>query len=189
MRDGGSPCGLGIGEVSVISINELSRRASVRVKSWLPEHCSGARAVDLDGQRMPAVGATAAAGEFRVLGLAPGEWLVVSDHADGAKIQEVLQSGLEGECFALVDLSDGLLGLRMQDRAVRDILSRSCGLDLHPQLFPAGRCARTRFAQLPVTLDCRDDPQVFELYVARSYASWLRSWLIDSAAEEGSSGT
>jgi hypothetical protein len=61
--------------------------------------------------------------------------------------------------------------------------SKSCGLDLHPRTFPVGRCARTRFAQILVTIDCFDDTPRFELHLARSYAQYLDAWIVHSAAE------
>jgi sarcosine oxidase subunit gamma len=89
---------------------------------------------------------------------------------------------MDAHSISAVNLSDALSILRMQGRVAREVLSKGCGLDLHPHTFPAGRCARTRFAGLAVTLDCVQ-PERFELYVARSYSSYLHAWLLDAGAE------
>lgn len=57
------------------------------------------------------------------------------------------------------------------------------GLDLHPEHFPADRCTRTRFAQLPAIVHCTDPKPRFDLYVGRSYFAYLQSWLSDAALE------
>jgi sarcosine oxidase subunit gamma len=73
--------------------------------------------------------------------------------------------------------------LRVQRPDARELLSKGCGLDLHPRFFAPDQCARTRFAQIPVVIDCLNGPSRFELYVARSHLSYLHSWLVDAAAE------
>jgi hypothetical protein len=42
-----------------------------------------------------------------------------------------------------------------------------------------------RFAQIPVIIDCLDEPPRFELTVARSYLQYLRFWLTYAAVEFG----
>jgi sarcosine oxidase subunit gamma len=69
-----------------------------------------------------------------------------------------------------VDYSDRLAVIEVRGTAARALLSKGCGLDLSDRAFPARYCARTRFAQLAVILECLDDSR-FELTVARSYSS------------------
>jgi sarcosine oxidase subunit gamma len=80
-------------------------------------------------------------------------------------------------------MTDGLTAFRLQGPLTRELLSKGCGLDLHPQSLPPGRCARTRLAQIPVVMDFLDDSSDIDLYVARSYGAYLHSWLTDAAAE------
>jgi sarcosine oxidase subunit gamma len=173
------PVSLKAPEDGVVQINVVSGRTAVRVKSWLPEHVRGTSAVEMAGRLLPSTGGTSTAGELRVLCLAPGEWLAVSDLRHGAEVQEWIQCQIKTQSIVVVDLSDALAVIRIEGDGVRDVLSKGCGLDMHPRCFCVGRCARTRFAQIPVTIDCVDAPEVFELYVARSYFSYLRSWLSD----------
>jgi sarcosine oxidase subunit gamma len=82
-----------------------------------------------------------------------------------------------------IDLSPGLVAVRVEGPAVRDVLTKGCGLDLDSNNFPVGLCTQTRFAQLRVIVECVDSMPSFELYVGRSYTSYLLAWLADSAAE------
>jgi sarcosine oxidase subunit gamma len=146
----------------------LDRRAVVRLKAWLPD------------QVLPSYVEASVSEELRVLCVAPDEWLLVSDAMPGSKLRDRIHAVQEN--IAAVDLSQGTVVLRIEGTAVRDVLAIGCGLDLHPRSFPPGRCARTRFAQLPITLDCRSLNE-FELYGGRSYWLYLQAWFIDVAAE------
>ena len=166
---------------TAVQIASPEPRTLFRLKTWLPEYVNGA-ALMLAGQDLPSrVGETRGAATH-VLCTAPGEWLIVSRDLFPLALRQELESELPEAGFALVDVTAGLARLEVRGPAARDVLARSCGLDFHPRHFPAGRCARTRFAQIPVAIDCLDDPQRFELFFARSYLHYLRSWLIDSAA-------
>jgi sarcosine oxidase subunit gamma len=155
----------------------------MRLTSWLPEYRNGKKRGTIATHELPSqVGATLAS-PSRVLCVGPAEWLIVSSKRAACTLRERIEPGLARQGFALVDLSDGLVGLEVQGSAAREVLSKGCGLDFHPSIFPAGQCARTRFAQIPVIIDCFDEPPRFELYVARSHLHYLQSWLTDAAVE------
>jgi sarcosine oxidase subunit gamma len=149
----------------------------------MPEHITGRRAVVLGGRAFPSQTGETVPGRTRVLCLGPGEWLIVSDVLSASAEREHIQEETQQQGLALVDVTDGLAVLRIQGPAAREVLAKGCGLDLHARAFRAGQCARTRFAQIPVIVDCLGEPPRFELYVARSYLSYLQSWLIDAAGE------
>ena len=155
-----------------VEITEVRARAVVRLCSW--------------GETLPPASVLVPpglGGRVRLLAPAPREWWAVSDLIDGPSLQNRLRGHVDGQSIAAVDLSSGLKVVRVEGPAARDLLSKGCGLDLHPNGFPAGRTARTRFAQLSATLDCVDPTPRFDLYVARSYLRWLKSWLLDGAVE------
>jgi len=122
-------------------------------------------------------------GQVRLLDVGPAEWLVVSDILDAPTLQNSLDRHLKSSSLVAVDVSCGLKALRVEGGDARELLSKGCGLDLHPHSFPAGRVTRTRFAQLAVILDCIDPAPRFDLYVGRSYVAYLESWLTDAARE------
>jgi len=170
-------------KTAAAQITALGGSRLLRLRSWLPEHTNGAKPVVLAGRALPSqVGATMSE-PMRVLCVGPAEWLIVAHERQRLELREDIESELPKYGLALVELTDGFAGLDVRGSAARELLSKGCGLDLHPRSFPAGRCARTRFAQIPVVVECLDEPPRFELFVARSYFHYLHSWLTDAAAE------
>src|SRR4051812_8511189 len=129
---------------------------SLRLKSWLPEHTQGGKPVVLAGQELPSQVGGILQGPMRVLCLGPGDWLIVSHEHTGSSMRAHFAPDLSEQGLALVDLTDGLAALEVSGSAAREVLSKGCGLDFHPRSFPPGRCARTRFAQIPVVIECLD---------------------------------
>ena len=66
---------------------------------------------------------------------------------------------------------------------------RARHLDLHPRAFPPGRCAGTLLAKAAVLIHLLDDDPgrgpSFDVYVARSFAHYLWTWLEDAGREYG----
>jgi sarcosine oxidase subunit gamma len=134
----------------------------------------------LSNRRLPLrVGEIATAFDALALCLGPQEWWLVSPEHEPSAITPHLERELATEGLMLADLTEGLAVFEVQGPATRDLFSKACGLDFHPRVFGVGRCARTRFAQIPAVLLCRDDPHRFELYVARSYAHYLHAYVTD----------
>jgi sarcosine oxidase subunit gamma len=152
----------------------------VRLRSWRADGGEGVQPLHIAGLNLPAVAGDTVLGPIRVLCIAPGEWLVVAGERSPPGARAQMESDAATSELALVDLSDALAVLELRGPGARDVLSQGCGLDLHERAFPSDRCARTRLAQVPVLIDCREDQ--FELYVGRSYFQYLRAWLGDAAA-------
>jgi sarcosine oxidase subunit gamma len=168
--------------VTAIQITSLSGRTVLRLKCWLAGSVTGAKPVALAGQVLPSqVGATVSE-LAHVLCVGPGDWLIVSEQPASC-VRERVESDVAQQGLAIVELTDGLATLEVRGPGVRDLLSKGCGLDLHQRHFPAGRCMRTRFAQVPVVIECLGEPTRFELTVARSYFRYLHAWLTDGASE------
>ena len=167
---------------SPVVITAVRVEAMLSVRSWNPANrgpCVNA------GKSLPTeVGATAS-GPTRALCLAPAEWLIASQEIDAARLRAEIGRDLSAQNLVAVDLTSGLASFHVNGPVARHLLSKGCGLDFHPRSFPAQRCARTRFAQLATVIECREDPSQFELHVGRSYAAFLRDWLLDAAREFG----
>jgi sarcosine oxidase subunit gamma len=153
-----------------------------RLKSWVVGITGGSKPVTLAGRELPADAGGTLRGSARALCTGPGEWLVVSPGPGAGRLPEQIEQELVEQGVALVDLSDGLGVLEVSGRDVRELLCKGCGLDLHAATFAPGSCARTRFAQIPVVIECIDETR-FEVYVARSYLQYLHAWLSDAAVE------
>lgn len=162
-------------------------RAVMEIRSWQPERQSGRVSLCLEGHELPSDIGAIMTGSLRVLSLAPGEWLLVSNEQSSATISQRIAPELAPQGAVLVDTTDGIGALKVHGMWARDVLSKGCGLDFHPSAFPIGRCARTRFAQMSVIVDHVDDAPTFHIYVARSYLRFLADWIADAAIEFNSS--
>jgi sarcosine oxidase subunit gamma len=167
---------------SRVQVDSTGERTILRLQSWLPQHAHNEPML-LAGQELPSQVGAMLSGPTRVLCVGPHDWWLVSQEGDASVLRERLEPNLATRGLVLVDLTDGLATLVVRGPAARELLTKGCGLDLHSRRFPAGRCARTRFAQILLTLACLDEPPRFELYVGRSYASYLHAWVLDAAAE------
>jgi sarcosine oxidase subunit gamma len=165
-----------------LRVRSVDGRAVVRLKSWLGRDAGAQELVVIAGLSLPLeVGkAQCESGGLRALCVGPGDWLVVTDRWKGADLHAKIAADLSPHGLAVVDLSHGLSLLEVWGSACREVLSTGCGLDFHSSAFLPGMCARTRFAQITVIIECLNDPLRFELSVERSYIHYLRNCLIDA---------
>ena len=130
------------------------------------------REVELEAQVSvrgePPMAANTVAGDAIWLG--PDEWLVLGG-------REEQYAGMP----AAVDVSANRVCLELAGEGAEDVLARGCALDLHPSVFPLGRCAQTLVARAQVIL-YRTGPDAFRLLVRPSFAGYLRDWLRDAGA-------
>ena len=108
----------------------------------------------------------------------PDHWLLMSRKLRASEMIAHCKSDLEGIVHNAVDYSSGLAGFRLVGG--EDILACGTAVDLRSEKFPPGSCVRTRLAQIPAQI-IRTQSDAFEIWVDRSYADWLRSWLADTA--------
>ena len=163
-------------------VSRLVGRTSLRFKSWLPEYASG-KPVVLAGVESASEATSERPRPVRALCMGPGEWLIVSREEEGSNLRERIANDLAEYGLALADVSDELTAVELRGSLARDVLAKGSGLDMHPQRFPVGRCARASLANVDVVIDCVDAGPRFELYFARSRFRYLHSWLSDAAAE------
>ena len=142
-------------------------------------------------------------GTHRAFWLGPDEWLVVAganadatdaadadaadatDAADAAALAARLRENLAGQAHSLVDLTGGLVALRLSGPRVRDLLAKGCTLDFHPRVCKAGQCAQTGLAKASVLIATLDEAPTFELFVRASFADYLALWLDRAGREYG----
>ena len=126
----------------------------------------------------------------RVLWLGPDEWFLVTLPGGEVEIVEALAGPLAGSGGSLTDVSDVRAVISISGRHARDVLMKGCPLDLHPAVFEPGHCAQSLLARASVILTRRTDEAAaggssFDIYVARSFADYLWTWLEDAAGEYG----
>ena len=132
------------------------------------------------GIALPACGAWAAGRACLALSLRPARWLLLSAPlAPGAAAAQ--WGAAAGACAAAVDLSSGLLALRLAGPAAHEALARGCLLDLAQ--FAPGRAAATLIAQVSTLLAAL--PSGMLLLTPTSTAQHLRDWLAEAGRPFG----
>jgi sarcosine oxidase subunit gamma len=127
---------------------------------------------------------TATKGKITTLWLGPDQWLLTCPADDVAFFMNSLREALAGSHAALTDLTDGRVTLSLSGPSARAVLAKGCPLDLHPRSFKPGQCAQSLLAKASILLHLRED-EIFDLYVARSFAHYLWAWLEDAGREYG----
>lgn len=159
----------------------LEPRSYIRIRSWVLEPTRTQHKFTVAGYELPTKVGSAVAANYRIFCLGPGDWLFMSPQRTPLNLDQAVNDLSDG--LTLIDMSDAFCGLEIRGNDARELVSKGCGVDLHPRQFPVGQCARTRFAQIPVIVHCLDTMPSFELHVASSHFAYLHSWLLDAALE------
>jgi sarcosine oxidase subunit gamma len=120
------------------------------------------------------------AGERSALWLGPDEWLILAPASDA--VATALTQALHRHAHSLVDVSHRQCAIELTGRAAADVLAAGCPLDLDESAFPVGMCTRTVLAKAEITL-WRVAPTTFRLEVARSFAPYVRAFLLEAARD------
>jgi heterotetrameric sarcosine oxidase gamma subunit len=161
-------------------VSVVAGRFLVCAISW-ESSCEVSAAVLWRGQSLPSGVGEVRSGDPRVLCVAPDEWLLVFSRTGDSRPPSSTLRELARQSLAVVDVTPAFRVWRLQGSGVREVFTKSCGLDFDSCAFKAGRCSRTRFANIGVLIDCLE-ADVFELYVGQSYSAYLQSWLKDAVS-------
>ncbi len=113
----------------------------------------------------------------------PDEWLVVLPAEQAFDVEKALRARIQGH-YSVVNVSGGQTILELSGPNARDVLKKSCPLDLHPSHFPVGKVAGTVFAKA-TALVRRTGEERWELVVRRSFSDYLWAWIQDASREYG----
>ena len=131
---------------------------------------------------------TAEASDLAALWLGPDEWLVVGPPDREGAIADDLRAALARQHCAVTDVTEGRAVIGLSGAHARDVLMKGCPLDVHPRAFKPGDCAQSMLAKATIilhqTAEAEDGP-AYDIYVERSFADYLWSWLEDAAEEYG----
>ncbi len=153
-----------------VLVEELTRLAIVSVATPLGGEQALADAFrNSFGTDVPETGHVTVSGDgkIRFLGMAPGQVFAVFNH-DGPDAEVRLAETLSGAAYT-TDQTDVWVALRVAGEEVTAVLERICPLDLHPDAFPADRCARTVMEHMAAII-LKDGEDGFVLLTARSSA-------------------
>jgi sarcosine oxidase, subunit gamma len=132
---------------------------------------------------------SAARDQLGALWLSPDQWLLTCPAGDVPGLLASLREALADVHAAITDVTDGRVAFHIAGPSAREVLAKGCPLDLHARAFPPGRCAQSLLAKAPVLIHLADDhPEQgpgFDVYVARSFADYLWTWLEDAGREYG----
>ncbi len=169
------------------AVRLAARPFSTQLSLRFDPHGSGAlgAARDALGLDLPTEPNRAATGpdDLAALWLGPDEWLVVAADDRREAMQTALRTGLGARSFALVDVSAMRTIIGLSGPLAREVLMKSCRLDLHPRAFGPGQCLQTALARAHVILHALDDTPAYDIYVRNSFAVYLGQWLLDAIAE------
>lgn len=170
--------GPGVTMVRRLGLSSVQLDARRGAATGLSEAVAGAL-----GLALPDPGRAASANGLRALWLGPGRWLLLAEDGFGlaAKLQAI--AGPAGG--VVVDQSHGRTVLRLSGPAVRDVLAKGTGVDLHARAFAEDAVAQTALFQLSVTLDRRRGSGTFDVHGMRGFAQSLFESLCEAAAEFG----
>ena len=146
----------------------------------------GARAAaELLGVELPTTASTYAKNvDTTVIWQGPDEWLVTGTALAGLELEARLREAVAPHGGAAVDVSGQRTTLRLSGSHSRDVLSKGCALDLHPQAFGEDTAAETRLGQTGVILLAVDGSGAdYRILVRSSFARYLADWLLDAAEE------
>jgi sarcosine oxidase, subunit gamma len=134
------------------------------------------------GVRLPDGPGAVTAQRPSALWRACGEWLVVADMDQCGTLVARLQQTLSNATAFVNDYSDALSVIDVKGAAASSLLSSGCALDTSAWPDGVAFCAPTAFAGVHVLLH-RIEPDRFHIYVDRSLASYLWTWVRTSAVE------
>ena len=103
------------------------------------------------GLALPQFGRLVAADNQLALCVRCERWLLLAAPAPAAVSAALWHDACAGAGIA-VDLSSGLVAFHLAGPAAREVLARSCRLDIDPVAFPVGHAAATILAQVSAIL-------------------------------------
>ena len=122
-------------------------------------------------------------GERVAIRLGPDEWLLSGPEAEAVQIARDVGAALARLHHSFVDISHRHVALSVVGSRAADALNSGCPLDLSPSVFPAGCATRTLCGKAEVILVKTDDVPSFEIECGRSFAAYVRDFLLEAARE------
>ena len=138
--------------------------------------------LDSAREKLQLAGSLGVAGsDPRSLWLGPDRWLLVSSTIAPDAMIKLCKQALTGTIYNAVDYSAGLAAFRVAGPEARRLLATGTGIDLRSRNFPDYSCARTRLAQIAAVI-VAGAAESFDVYVDRSYDTYLTDWLAESSS-------
>ena len=141
------------------------------------------------GLRLPAPQEACTRGVYCLLWLSPTEWLIELPAKEAKSLQGTLTERLATSLAVISDMSDAFASYEVRGARAAEALMSGCRVDLRPHAFPARRVVRTALADIPAVLWNPGEPQRLRCLIDRSFAGYLRDWLVDVALRQRAAST
>lgn len=138
---------------------------------------------DFLGYELPFNNKVSGDNKTRTLWLGPNEYLILCEDNEKFNIINDLRSNLGSDFFAITDVSDYYLTMRLSGQNAIDVLSKSCSLDFKLNVSEKDTCAQTYINKATVLIDRLSEENIFDISVRWSFAEYLWEWLSDSCRE------
>ena len=163
-----------------VSVTEIVDRGMVDLRGD-PDNGPFAAAVEsvlgLSLPRQPRT--SSSAGVLSVLWLSVDQWLVQCPRQRTVDLARDLNQALGAIPSLVVDMSDARTILRLEGEGVRELIMKGAPVDLTAPAFGKGMVRRLRFGELAAMVHMvGESPDVVDLFVFRSYATFAWEWLI-----------
>lgn len=123
-------------------------------------------------------------GDIAALWIGPDQWLITCPKDKAWEIAGKLDEAIRGTASAITDISAGRTVFRLAGSDALDVLAKGCPLDLHPRTVKPGYVAGSVLAKITVLIHLRE-PDAVDLYLGRSFADYLWSWLEEAGMDCG----
>ncbi len=120
--------------------------------------------------------------------LGPDEWQLSCPPGEAAPVAAAFGAALAGRHHALVDISHAQVAIDVAGSNAADVVNAGCPLDLGAHAFAPGHATRTLLGKAEIILSRPTDAMAFEIECARSYAAYVRDFLIEAAREHVAAG-
>lgn len=133
----------------------------------------------LTGLHLATTARAVTVGSRTALWLGPGDWLVrFGSDATVPQEWDRMPSGR----YVAIDTSDLWFTVRLDGVYSRDVLAKGCALDFDPARFPPSTAAVTQLARIRALIH-HVEGCAYDVYVERSYAAYVWTWLDDAVQE------
>ena len=166
------------------SVRELGLRGMIAVRGDLSSPQMAQAVRDAAGVGVPERGTAAAQGDCAAAWMSPDELLVMVPHAEAGERLGAISAALAGTHHLAANVSDARAMFEVAGKSAREVVSKLCPVDMHPDAFPPGRFRRTRMAQIPAAL-WQVDAETVRVLCFRSVAGYAFG-LLANAAKPGS---
>ncbi|MEM8948283.1 MAG: sarcosine oxidase subunit gamma family protein [Pseudomonadota bacterium] len=127
---------------------------------------------------------SAVQGETAALWVGPDQWLITCPRSNVEQIAERLGEATDGVHSSITDISAARALFRLRGPDALEVLAKGCPLDLHPRTVQPGYVAGSILAKITVLIHLRETDSV-DLYLGRSFADYLWTWLEEAGMDCG----